>query len=54
METRLVIAYSIIALMILAVAAWAVYARHNTQERRIARQRARETASRIRRQAQQP
>jgi len=54
METRLIIAYSLIAIMVLAGIAWVAYARHNTRDRRIARQRLRETAARKERQDQLP
>ena len=53
METRLVIAYSLIALLVLAGAAWIAYAQYNTRDRKMGRQNARDTASRIQRQAGQ-
>ena len=44
MEPRLILAYALIALMIVGVAAGIAYARHNTRDRMVARQRAREAA----------
>jgi hypothetical protein len=49
MDTRQLSAYALIALMLLAGAAWAAWARHNTRDRKIDRRRAREQASRDRR-----
>ena len=45
MEQRLVIAYALIALLLLAAAAAVAYARYNTHDRKIARRRAREYAA---------
>ena len=42
MVYRHLLAYALIALMIVVAATWAAYARHNTRDRKIARQRARE------------
>ena len=47
MEARLIIAYALIALMVLAVVAWAAYARHNTHARKIARRRGRSDDARV-------
>lgn len=44
METRLIIAYSLIAALVLAGLAGALYARHNTRPRKIRRERAGEQA----------
>ncbi len=41
MEPRLILAYSLIALIVASLAAWIAYARYNTRERKVARQRAR-------------
>ena len=49
METRLVIAYLLIAAMVVAAGALIAYARYNKQGRRIARQRAREQDARVKR-----
>ena len=49
MEIRLIIAFSLTALLVLAGVAWAAFARHNTRERKITRQRAREDAARAKR-----
>lgn len=45
-ETRTLIAYGLILLMIAAAIAGIAYLRHNSHERKIARQRAREDARR--------
>ncbi|RYG87134.1 MAG: hypothetical protein EON58_21000 [Alphaproteobacteria bacterium] len=42
MNARLIIAYSLMAAMDIAAIAFAAYLRHNTHDRRIARQRRRE------------
>lgn len=46
METRLIIAYAIIATMVLLALAGAAYARHNTRPRKLARKRRREAQRR--------
>ena len=48
MDTRQLSAYVLIALMLLAGAAWVAWARHNTRDRKIGRRRAREQAARDR------
>jgi hypothetical protein len=42
MEPRLIFAYALIALIIVCAGAAVAYARHNTRDRKVARQRARE------------
>ncbi len=44
MEPRIIIAYALIALMIVCTAAAIGYARHNTRDRKVARRRARQAA----------
>jgi len=46
MDTRELIAYSLIAIMVLMMGAWATYAYYNTRERKVARQRQRDRARR--------
>ena len=49
METRLVIAYFLIAAMVIAAGWLIAYARYNRHDRRIARQRSREDDARVKR-----
>lgn len=49
METRLVIAYLLIAAMVLAAGSLIAYSRYNRHDRRIARQRGREEDARVKR-----
>jgi hypothetical protein len=46
MEPRIILAYVLIALLFAALAAGIAFARYNTRDRRIARQRAREAGRR--------
>ena len=49
METRLVFAYLIIAVMVIAAGSLLAYARYNQHDRKVARQRARELDARVKR-----
>jgi hypothetical protein len=49
MDSRIIIAYSLIAFLVLVASAWAAYARYNTPNRKIARQRRREADARAKR-----
>ena len=49
MEPRTLIAYAIIAVMVLAAAAWIGYAGYNTHDRKTARRRKRESDARVKR-----